>query len=241
MRSFLVAFIGFTLLSSTAAQAAVAVTVDKDTQTLTVAVDGVQRYQWPVSTGVPSYETPDGTFHAFRMDADHVSKQYNDAPMPDSIFFTKTGIAIHGTNEQRRLGTPASHGCVRLSPTHAATLFALVKQQGVLSTTVTVTGSSRTWLANNRGHSITIAKETQSGRSQSAGRPMTLTSQQQYYSGYQQQRPDDGYIYPADGSSNAQIYPSPSSRPLYRARAYPRRYYYRPRYEYYQPRGFFQD
>src|SRR6185437_14541411 len=96
MRSFLVAFIGFTLLSCTAAQAAVAVTVDKNTQTLTVAVDGVPRYQWPVSTGVPSYETPDGTFRAFRMDAVHVSKQYDDAPMPDSIFFTKTGIAIHG-------------------------------------------------------------------------------------------------------------------------------------------------
>ncbi|MGH6680687.1 MAG: L,D-transpeptidase [Bradyrhizobium sp.] len=249
MRSFLVAFVGITLLSCTAAQAAVAVTVNKDTQTLTVAVDGVPRYQWPVSTGVPAYETPDGSFHAFRMDADHVSRQYNDAPMPDSIFFTKTGIAIHGTDEQRRLGTPASHGCVRLSPAHAATLFALVKQQGLLSTTVTVTGSSRTWLARNRGRSITIAKETQPGRSQyAAGQPMQLTSQPQYYSGYQ--RPDDGYIYPADGSSNAQVYPAPS-RPLYHARAYPQRYYnnpgyaapryYRPRYEYYQPRGLFQD
>ena len=253
MRSFLVTFVGFTLLSCTAAQAAVAVTVDKNTQTLTVAVDGVPRYQWPVSTGVPSYETPDGTFHAFRMDADHFSKQYDNAPMPDSIFFTKTGIAIHGTDEQRRIGTPASHGCVRLSPAHAATLFALVKQQGLLSTTVTVTGSSRTWLARNQGRGTAVASATQPGRSQyySGGRPMALTSQPQYYPGYQtQQRPGNGYIYPADGSSNAQVYPAPpSGRPLYNAQANQQRYYnnsryaqpgyYRPRY--YQPRGFFQD
>lgn len=254
MRSFLVAFVGFTLLSCTAAQAAVAVTVDKNTQTLTVAVDGVPRYQWPVSTGVPSYETPDGTFRAFRMDADHFSRQYDNAPMPDSIFFTKTGIAIHGTDEQRRLGTPASHGCVRLSPAHAATLFALVKQQGVLNTTVTVTGSSRTWLARNRGRSITIARETQPGRSQyAASQPMQLTSQPQYYPGYQsQQRPGNGYIYPADGSSNAQVYPAPpSGRPVYSAQAYRQRqyqYYHNPDYappgydqqrSYNRPRGLF--
>ncbi|MGH6715524.1 MAG: L,D-transpeptidase, partial [Bradyrhizobium sp.] len=74
----------------------------------------------------------------------------------------------------------------------------------------------------------------------------------QYDPGYQsQQRPDDGYIYPANGSSNAQVYPAPPSRHLYDARANPRRYYnnpryappgyYRPRYQYYQPRGLFQD
>ncbi|MGH6716429.1 MAG: L,D-transpeptidase, partial [Bradyrhizobium sp.] len=231
MRSFLVAFVGFTLLSCTAAQAAVAVTVDKNTQTLTVAVDGVPRYQWPVSTGVPTYETPDGTFHAFRMDADHFSKQYDNAPMPHSIFFTKTGIAIHGTEEQSRIGTPASHGCVRLSRAHAATLFALVKQQGLLSTTVTVTGSSRTWLAHNRGRTA-VASAAQPARARySGGQPMALTPQPQYYSGYQsQQRPDDGYIYPANGSSNAQVYPAPPSRHLYDARANPRRYYNNPRY-----------
>jgi hypothetical protein len=69
-----------------------------------------------------------------------------------------------------------------------------------------------------------------------------------------QQRPDDGYIYPADGSSDAQIYPAPpSGRRVYNAQAYPAQnqynrgyapapqgYYYQPR-QYYQPRGFFQD
>lgn len=35
-------------------------------------------------------------------------------------------IYIHGTNEVEKLGTPASHGCIRLSPQDVATLFELV-------------------------------------------------------------------------------------------------------------------
>ena len=65
---------------------------------MNVAVDGVERYQWPVSTGNPSHETPNGTFRTFRMEEDHYSKEFDDAPMPHSIFFTKVGHAIHGTD-----------------------------------------------------------------------------------------------------------------------------------------------
>src|SRR5262245_52875825 len=141
MRSFLVAF-GLALIA-TGAQAKVAITVDKDNQQMTVAVDGVERYRWPVSTGIPSYETPNGSFRTFRMEEDHFSKEFDDAPMPHSIFFTKIGHAIHGTDWVSKLGSPASHGCVRLSRAHAATLYALVQQEGVLNTTVTLTGSSQ--------------------------------------------------------------------------------------------------
>ena len=116
---------------------------------MTVAVDGVERYTWPVSSGLPSYETPNGSFRAFRMEEDHYSKEFDEAPMPHSIFFTKVGHAIHGTNSVNRLGSPASHGCVRLSREHAAKLFALVKEQGVLNTTVTLSGSSQVALARN--------------------------------------------------------------------------------------------
>ncbi len=133
------------------ADAAVQVTIDKNNQTLDVAVDGVHKYgPWPVSTGVPSHETPNGTFRAFRMEADHFSKEWDDAPMPHSIFFTKIGHAIHGTDASRHLGMPASHGCVRLSKENAAKLYALVEQQGVLNTTVTLTGSSQIALARGR-------------------------------------------------------------------------------------------
>src|SRR5947207_3957504 len=93
MRSFLTAFAGLMLFATTAAQANVAITVDKNAQIMTVAVDGVERYHSPVWTGIPSYETPNGSFRTFRMEEDHFSKEFDDAPMPHSIFFTKIGHA----------------------------------------------------------------------------------------------------------------------------------------------------
>src|SRR5215212_1424849 len=148
MRSFIVAFAGLVFFTG-AAQAKIAISIDKNEQMMTVAVDGVDRYRWPVSTGNPSYETPNGSFRTFRMEEDHFSKEFDDAPMPHSIFFTKVGHAIHGTDSESRLGTPASHGCVRLSRANAATLYALVQSEGVLNTTVTLTGSSQVALARN--------------------------------------------------------------------------------------------
>src|SRR5204862_6572335 len=157
MRSFLVACAGLAVFAATgSAQAKIAITIDKNEQLMTVAVDGAERYRWPVSTGNPSHETPNGSFRTFRMEEDHFSKEFDDAPMPHSIFFTKIGHAIHGTDSVGRLGTPASHGCVRLSRDNASTLYALVEQQGVLNTTVTLTGSAQVALARNpRGRNPT--------------------------------------------------------------------------------------
>jgi hypothetical protein len=261
MRTFFAAFAGLTLLTCAAAQAHVDITVDKNNQTMTVSVDGVERYHWPVSTGIPSYETPNGSFRTFRMEEDHFSKEFDDAPMPHSIFFTKIGHAIHGTDSESKLGMPASHGCVRLSKANATTLYDLVKEQGVLNTTVTLTGSSQIALARHPHRNTAVARrDTQDDQQYSdAGEPIVLTPQPQYYPGRRvvQERPDDGYIYPADGTSNAQIYPAPrSSRRLYNAQAYPQPqyqyynnpgyaapqgYYYQQQRQYYQPRGFFQD
>ena len=123
-----------------AAQAAVVVTIDKSAQQMTVEVDGRPRYQWPVSTGKAGYDTPNGKFKAFRMERDHYSKEWDEAPMPFSIFFTQKGHAIHGSLDTKRLGSPASHGCVRLLPANAEKLFTLVEQEGVLNTTVILTG-----------------------------------------------------------------------------------------------------
>ena len=102
------------------AHASILVTIDKTTQRMSIAVDGATRYVWPVSTGRPGYDTPNGTFRPFRMEADHFSKEWDDAPMPHSVFFTKIGHAIHGSLDTRHLGSAASHGCVRLSPEHAS-------------------------------------------------------------------------------------------------------------------------
>jgi L,D-transpeptidase catalytic domain len=251
MRSFLVALAGLMLIA-TGAQAKVAITVDKDNQQMTVAVDGVERYRWPVSSGLPSYETPSGSFRAFRMEEDHYSKEFDDAPMPHSIFFTKIGHAIHGTDSASKLGSPASHGCVRLSRANAATLYALVQEQGVLNTTVTLTGSSQVALARNpRGRANTaVARrdyEQQQQQYDNAGDPVVITPQARYAPQPQPQtRPDDGYIYPADGSSTDQRYPAPR-----RTQVYPpqQQYYYDRGYapapqgygSYYQPRQYYQQ
>lgn len=120
------------LLSGSAAEAAVSILVDKDAQQMTVSVNGVTKYTWPVSSGNPSHETPNGSFKTFRMEEDHYSKEFDEAPMPNAIFFTKQGHAIHGTDAVNRLGSPASHGCVRLSRANALKLWDLVKAEGLL-------------------------------------------------------------------------------------------------------------
>jgi L,D-transpeptidase catalytic domain len=136
--------IATTVVMPTLGQAAYAdllIKVDKSTQRMTVTVNGNQLYDWPVSTGGGGYDTPNGTFKPFRMDIDHTSDEWDNAPMPYSIFFTKTGDAVHGTYEQRNLGRAVSHGCVRLSVRNAATLWKLVKQEKMINTRVLLSGA----------------------------------------------------------------------------------------------------
>jgi hypothetical protein len=123
-----------------AAEASVRIAIDKSAQLMSVSVDGVRRYTWPVSTGRAGYATPSGTFRPFRTEVEHYSKEWDDAPMPHSIFFTRGGHAIHGSYETRRLGRPVSHGCVRLAPKNASILFSLVQRHGLANTTITVSG-----------------------------------------------------------------------------------------------------
>ena len=137
---FTAALAAFTLAQP--ARANIMIIIDKSAQKMTVTVNGEDRYTWPVSTGRSGYDTPSGDFQPFRMEKDHFSREWDDAPMPNSIFFTKIGHAIHGTFEARNLGRPASHGCVRLSTQNAATLYALVKQEGVFNTRVKLTGEA---------------------------------------------------------------------------------------------------
>jgi lipoprotein-anchoring transpeptidase ErfK/SrfK len=123
-----------------AAAASVQISINKITQKMTVSVDGVERYVWLVSTGAAGYSTPSGSYTPFRMESDHYSKEWDDAPMPHSIFFTPAGHAIHGSPHVRSLGMRVSHGCVRLAPDNAATLYALVQKAGMKNTKVVVTG-----------------------------------------------------------------------------------------------------
>ncbi len=137
-----VALAAFAALAASPARADVLINIDKSSQQMTVTVDGVERYVWPVSTGAPGYDTPSGEFKPFRMERDHFSREWDDAPMPHSIFFTQKGHAIHGSGHVRAIGTPASHGCVRLEPKNAAILFALVRQQKMANTQVVLSGET---------------------------------------------------------------------------------------------------
>ena len=68
------------------------------------------------------------------------SKEWDNAPMPHAIFFMTDGHAVHGSYEVKSSGKPVSHGCVRLAPKNATTLYALVAKNGLKNTQVVLTG-----------------------------------------------------------------------------------------------------
>lgn len=113
------------------------VRIDISEQRMTVLVEGKVRYVWPVSTARPGYKTPTGFWSPYRMHVMWHSRKYDNAPMPHSIFFHE-GFAIHATPFVKRLGTPASHGCVRLHPDNATLLYNLVKQYGWKTTRISI-------------------------------------------------------------------------------------------------------
>ena len=127
-------------LGALPASAALLIQIDKSSQQMTVSRDGRELYVWPVSTGIARYDTPSGNYTPFRMEKDHFSREWDDAPMPNSIFFTQKGHAIHGTDHVRAIGRAASHGCVRLSRPNASRLWDLVKQEGMANTRVVLSG-----------------------------------------------------------------------------------------------------
>lgn len=116
--------------------------IDKSTQKMTVSVDGVEKYSWPVSTGRRGFSTPSGSFTPLSMNEVWYSKEWDNAPMPHAIFFMKDGHAIHGSYEVKQLGKPVSHGCVRVAPQNATILYDLVKKNGLQNTQVVLSGES---------------------------------------------------------------------------------------------------
>ena len=135
-------------LCTVPASASVLVRIDNAAQHMSVLVDGAPVYSWPVSTARKGYQTPAGSYRVQRMERMWYSRKYDNTPMPYALFF-RGGYAIHGTYSVRQLGRPASHGCVRLTPAHASTLFALVRQHG--GARVVVTNGSPESYARLRG------------------------------------------------------------------------------------------
>jgi lipoprotein-anchoring transpeptidase ErfK/SrfK len=80
--------------------------------------DGVVTYgPVKITHGRPGHVTPPGTFHVGWKDIDHKSSEFDDAPMPFSVFFNG-GIAFH----QGSL-SDLSHGCIHLSRAAAETYY----------------------------------------------------------------------------------------------------------------------
>jgi lipoprotein-anchoring transpeptidase ErfK/SrfK len=122
------------------ADASIEVRVSKASQRMTVIIDGVNSYTWPVSTGTGG-GPPSGTYTPERLERKWFSRTFNWAPMPYSIFFDGP-YAIHGTNHIKNLGRRASKGCVRLHPANAAILFNLVQKRGMKNTRIIVESGS---------------------------------------------------------------------------------------------------
>ena len=118
-------------------QPAVSVLIDISSQSMSVKVNGWYYGHWKVSTARPGYHTPRGSFRGQRLEWVYFSKKFDNAPMPNAVFF-HYGFAIHGTYYVRNLGRPASHGCVRLSPENSAQLFNLVQKYGLGSTRIMI-------------------------------------------------------------------------------------------------------
>ena len=124
--------------SATPSQAEVVARIDRSSQTMRVWVDGQYMYEWRVSTGRRGFGTPSGSFRPQRLAKRYFSQKYDNAPMHNAVFF-HGGYAIHGTSHLSQLGTPASHGCVRLDPSNAAEFFELVRSRGAGRTRISIT------------------------------------------------------------------------------------------------------
>ncbi|MDA7947986.1 MAG: L,D-transpeptidase [Hyphomicrobiaceae bacterium] len=107
-------------------------------QRLHLYVDGEKKDVWKISGGKHPGWTRTGTFRPTFLSRHHRSRLFRGAPMPYAIFYD-SHWAIHGTNAIKRLGQPASHGCVRLHPKHASILFNLVRKRGKKNTVIWIT------------------------------------------------------------------------------------------------------
>lgn len=107
-------------------------------QTMRISIDGRPAFAWRVSTARKGYVTPTGSFKPTRLHTMWYSRKYDNSPMPYSVFF-HGGYAVHGTDAVKRLGRPASHGCVRLHPENAADFYRLVETFGKTNTSIVIT------------------------------------------------------------------------------------------------------
>lgn len=137
MRIFALGAFAALFMAVQPAAASVVANVSLSGQTMTVIENGSVRYQWKVSTARKGYVTPRGTWTAKWLSKNHRSRKYDNAPMPFAVFYNG-GYAVHATTDIKRLGRPASHGCIRLNRENAAAFFALANRYGLANTRINV-------------------------------------------------------------------------------------------------------
>lgn len=193
------------LASTTAASATVDVAIDLTHQRM--HVEGSEgRYDWPISSARSGFYTPGGSFAPTRLELMHYSKKYHMSPMPHAIFF-RGGYAIHGTYSTASLGRPASHGCVRLSPGNAATLYGMVQREGAR---ISISGSppaSRPFMearAHRRGTYAAYAPQADEAAPEDYGyaTPRTYRRVPRYGTTQLPQYYDSGYGYYNQGGAD---------------------------------------
>jgi hypothetical protein len=141
----LMAVIFLSWASVGSAQAGVDVRVDIAAQRIQVTTTDGEAYNWAISSGRKGFRSPNGVYRPTRLEKNWYSRKYGGA-MPNAVFF-RGGYAIHGTTAVGALGRPASHGCIRLHPTNAAKLFALVKKHGASQTRIALNGAANDGLS----------------------------------------------------------------------------------------------
>jgi len=121
----------------------------KSTQILYLYIEGELKDSFEVSTGIRKYETPNLNLKpAGPVFTKYSSRKYPGGNykglgnMPYAVFL-RGGYAIHGTTPGNftKLGTKASHGCIRLHPINAKIFYELVKIIGLSHTWVTIKDS----------------------------------------------------------------------------------------------------
>ena len=104
--------------------------------------DGKRFAHWPISTGRPGDDTPNGTYLSIEKGnpVEMVGDDY-DILVPYSVRITWSGVYLHAASWSvgSQGSTNVSHGCVNMSPEDAAMYY----EMSIPGDPVTVTGSSR--------------------------------------------------------------------------------------------------
>jgi lipoprotein-anchoring transpeptidase ErfK/SrfK len=121
----------------------------KSSQTLFLYIAGELVDSFKVSTGMKKYETPplnlrpSGPLFTKYKSKKYPGGNYMGLGNMPYVVFLRGGYAIHGTTPGnfKKLGTKASHGCIRLHPYNARIFYELVKKIGLKYTWVSLKDS----------------------------------------------------------------------------------------------------